>query len=147
MAKAKSTDVVAEEGAVQALFEFGYDAEHPRVERGEVFVLSMHANDQTLLDLRYVARVAPGTELVQCGICGKLFVNDETRTVHGDTWHSYVCECGYVAHNGDHRQRAADLAAHREKCPVMRDLRSDQRQMHRNEVRAIKQATPVTVAG
>lgn len=140
----KSSDV-AEEGHVQALFEFGYDAERPRVERGEVFMPGGHEHDSKLLSLRYVALVRPGTELKQCGECGKLFVNDSTRTAHGDTWHSFVCECGWVAPAGSKSARSRALEAHREKCDVMREVRSERRESHLREVKELKAPTPATV--
>lgn len=136
---------VTEEGHVQALFEFGYDARHPRVERGEVFKLGGHANDGTLLTLRYISPMAPGTQIKQCGACGKLFATDEARTAHGDTWHAYTCECGWVAPVGKQAARVKALAEHREKCDVMRASRQDRRQAHLQEVKEIKAPSTVTV--
>lgn len=132
---------------VIALFEFGYDSERPRVERGEVFMPGGHPNDQTLLSLRYLSPATPGTQLYQCGECGKLFFDEYSRESHGDTWHSFVCECGWVSPPGTKAARADALHAHREKCDVMRDQRASQRSAHVQQVKQIKEATPVEVAG
>ena len=140
----KQSPDFAEEGHVQALYEFGYDAKLPRVERGQVFKLGGHENDPRLLTLRYVVAVKPGTPVKQCGSCGKLFIDDETRTVHGDTWHAFTCECGWVAPAGTKTSRAKALSEHRERCDTMKEARAAQRSAHLQEVKEIK--APVAVA-
>jgi len=97
---------------VYALREFGYDPEVGTLDRGQAIELRGHVNDTKLLTLRYVAEVPRGRELAECGVCGKLFVDDGTRTAHGDLRHAHRCECG------EDFADEPSLEAHRPRCGV-----------------------------
>lgn len=126
-------------GYYQALYEFGYDEETPNLDRGQVFRMHGHVNDQKLIDLRYVVPVKPKTEVVECGECGALFLDDHARTVHGDKWHSFTCECGWQA-KPSQMSAAEALRRHRLSCPVSAAARDRARAEHLQVVADIKAA-------
>ena len=69
------------------------------LERGEVLELTQKdfatlRNTQKLVDIGYFQQCHPGHDLFTCGECGKVFLTDAYRQVHGDEKHSLECtEC------------------------------------------------------
>ena len=104
---------------VFALREFEYDGETGVLDRGQVIELQGHRNDEKLVNLRFLAPCTPGQELVQCGTCGKWFVDENARQNHGDRVHAYDCECGWSP-GRDVVDKARSLKAHRVRCDVVK---------------------------
>jgi hypothetical protein len=118
-----------------ALREFTYDDETGPLDRGQVVELRGHVNDAKLLNLRYLAPCTPGQELLQCGVCGRLFIDDVARTIHGDRRHAYECECGWRPAY-DAPDPARSLAAHRARCDDARAEKQAARTQQRREIAA-----------
>lgn len=137
---AKGADVIAEEGHVQALYQFGYDKQHPLLDRGEVIRLGGHVNDQKMVELRFFAPVKPGTVLAECGHCPRVFIDENARARHGEVWHSSTCPaCGTeVPKRGDRTQW---IIEHRARCDLVRAARNRDRTEHLQVVAAIKGST------
>ena len=134
---AKGADVQAEDGHYQALYAFGYDEQHPALDRGEVIRLGGHVNDQKMIGLRYLAPVEPGTTLAACGHCDRLFIDEYARARHGEVWHSSRCPfCETeVPKRGDRTQW---IINHRSRCDAIRAARERERTEHLQVVKAIK---------
>lgn len=116
---------------VRALSAFRYGK--LRLSRGQVFKLAGARNDASLLDLRYVVPVSQGTELVECGICGALFINHNSLESHGDTWHSYECDCGWSPQPSSSEDRDSQMRRHQVHCPV---AKSERERAHKEHVAA-----------
>jgi hypothetical protein len=142
----RSSTPKSKAGDVQALFEFGYDEKLGSVDRGQVFKLAGHINDGKLVELRYVAPVKTGTELSECGECGRLFIDEGTRAAHGDLWHGAECaDCGWIASRVV-ADRVAALKEHRRRCSAYKSRRDGERKTHIKEVKEIKAPEPVAVS-
>lgn len=138
---AKEAAVRAGIGYAQALFEFGYDQDYPNLERGEVFKLAGHMNDQKLIDMKYCVQIKKGTELQECGVCGKQFIDEQTRRVHGDIWHQGRCiDCGMSLEQ--YKDQVAALRHHRPRCPlgIAREQRATERKQHFDIVKELATA-------
>ncbi len=120
---------------VFALREFVYDDETGTVDQGQVIELRGHRNDGKLLKVRYLAPCHPGDELVQCGACGKYFVDDAARESHGDRRHAFECECGW-APDPDAGDRAKLLATHRLHCDTAKAIKARERKSQREQIAA-----------
>lgn len=136
---AKTADKKAGENYYQALHEFGYDEEHPLLDRGEVIELGGHINDQRLVDMRYLAPVKPGTVLAECGHCGRLFISQHHRELHGDIWH--VQECAACGEAIPQKNKAEFIRKHRARCDSIRASRQAERAQH------VKQVAELATAG
>lgn len=133
--------LVADTGSVQALCEFTYDTAIGLVDRGQVFRLKGYVNDSRLKTFQYVADVAEGTSLYKCGECGREFISDHARTVHGDIWHYGECDCGWQPPADVVNPRKA-MAEHRQRCELIRDIKRDAHERHVSVVTA----QPVSIA-
>jgi hypothetical protein len=125
--KATTATKKAGEGYVRALSEFR--AGKLRVTRGQVFKLE-GVNSDSLLALRYVLPVEKGTEVIECGTCGALFVNEHWLEIHGDIWHTYECECGWVPQPSASMTKDEQMRRHRMRCPIASAKRDEAHQAH-----------------
>ena len=142
---ARSATPKSKSGQVQALFEFGYDDKLGTVDRGQVFTLAEHVNDEVLVRLRYVVEVKTSTSLYECGECGRQFVDEGTRTAHGDLWHGAECAyCGFIA-SRVMGNRVEALKEHRKRCSAYQARRQSEHTVHMKRVKDIKSPEPVAV--
>lgn len=116
-----------------ALREFAYDDETGVLDRGQVVELRGHVNDAKLVRVHYLAPCHPGQELVQCGNCGALFIDEHARYVHGERRHRFECECGWRPAS-DAADPGRALAAHRARCDAAKANRDRARLEQRQAV-------------
>lgn len=136
---AKVTEVIEKAGDnfVMALSEFQYG--DLRLSRQQVFQLQGGRNDDKLLQLRYLVRVAKGTALYQCAECGALFQSEHWLAMHGEKWHEYQCECGWQLQPGT-LDPATAMRRHGITCPVQQGAREDAHKVHVAEAKRLQEA-------
>lgn len=136
---ARTATKKAGENYVQALFDFGYDDELGRVQRGQAFQLGGHRHDGKLLRLGHLKGVEKGTPLCECGECGRLFIDDATREAHGDQLHAFECQCGQVA-PWEHPHRNIWLQQHQLQCPTVIQAKEERRKVQLEQIAEQKAA-------
>lgn len=124
-----ATGKKAGKNTYQALSPFTYDGDSGLLVRGQVFDLKGHENDQLLVGMDYIRPVAPGTELLECGECGGLFLTEYAREQHGRHFHDHWCDCGWVP-DQDVYDKDQALKDHIKTCEVWRTERARAAQRH-----------------
>lgn len=101
---------------VQALRDFGYDAELGKVMRGQVFSLGGHVNDRRLQKHKFVKVLDPQPskkvleQLPACGACGAIFTEPYLRDRCGHEHELTAAELEQ-AKRASASKRVDDLAA------------------------------------
>jgi len=57
------------------------------VDRGQVIALVGVRNDEKLVRLGYITRLEGSPRLAECGVCGDMFIDEQTREEHGTKTH------------------------------------------------------------
>lgn len=122
---------------VRALSPFQYEDLH--LSRHQVFQLQGKRNDEKLIAMRYLIRVREGTELHQCAECGALFEDPHWLEAHGDTWHSFECECGFRLTPGTLDPDTA-MRRHIARCDIHVRRREMAHKEHVERARELQQA-------
>lgn len=68
-------------------FQYGPDAVEDQLDRGQIFKLRGERLDEKLTRLGYCAKLEERVEPVECGECGKRFVDEGARHGHGQQRH------------------------------------------------------------